>query len=161
MQVEIAELLARREDELQTGGAATKAVSLAPRREDHAEARRYGRSALGFCPQLKAVVQQHIADAGGLTGAGKRQRVRELVRHPGRRPLLREAAVPRAATAARPREDVLEHAGLLIEGLFDQEGVVENLPFAVRVCRRCALGPGGNAGCQERQAQHKEKAIEV
>jgi hypothetical protein len=49
------------------------------------------------------------------------------MRHAADRPLPREAFQPGAIALEDPREDVLKDAGLLIERLFDEKGIIEDV----------------------------------
>src|SRR5215831_14336431 len=81
------------------------------------------------------------------SAAHERNRVRELMDDGGSRPLLGEARDPVAASIARPAENVLKDAAILIERLLDEKRVVDDLEL-LRLCeaRRFFLREAGSRG---------------
>ena len=72
--------------------------------------------------------------------AYERNRIGQLMRDVGSRPLLREAGHPVAGAVTRPAEDVLKNAAVLIECFLDEKRVVDDLEFLrLRKVRRFFL----------------------
>ena len=119
-----------------------EAVVLATGRQDEAETRRDGGTACGLFAQLETIVQQRRRRCRVASPLfAYTERVRELMAHAGRRPLLGEAARPRCRLAPRVHVKMFwttPASWLKASSTRNELSVISH--FARGIRRRCALG---------------------
>src|SRR5260221_2574306 len=152
MHVEVADLFAERQVDLKPG--TTAPIGVRAGGQDRRQPRREGGTAPALAQDLVSIIDEDVADGSrAAVAAGHRYRVRELMSDCRNRPFLCERALPLAGRTARPAEDVLEDALLLVEGFLDEERIVEDAERLRLRQRRRGCDANGNSRQQEPLAE--------